>query len=208
MSVKGWKMNNRRKLVIALGAGAFVVPLGSFAQTTASTYRVGTIDYGARPERAVLWDAFFQTLRDLGYIEGKNVVFEQRWAEGKNERLAGLAADLVKQNVTIIAAAGTPATVAAAHATETIPMVFANLAGDPVALRLVTSFARPNKNITGNTSLSSDLTGKRLELLREAIPSLRRAAMLWDKASPAAEASYARWRQPQRHWDWIFGHSL
>jgi len=87
-------------------------------------------------------------------------------------------------------------------------MVFANLAGDPVALRLVTSFARPNKNITGNTSLSSDLTGKRLELLREAIPSLRRAAMLWDKASPAAEASYARWRQPQRHWDWIFGHSL
>ena len=189
MSVKGWKMNNRRKLVIALGAGAFVVPLGSFAQTTASTYRVGTIDYGARPERAVLWDAFFQTLRDLGYIEGKNVIFEQRWAEGKNERLAGLAADLVKQNVTIIAAAGTPATVAAAHASETIPMVFANLAGDPVALRLVTSFARPNKNITGNTSLSSDLTGKRLELLREAIPSLRRAAMLWDKASPAAEAS-------------------
>ena len=139
-------MNKRRKLVIALGAGALVTPLGSFAQPMVGTYRVGTIDYGARPERAVLWNAFFQTLRDLGYIEGKNVVFEQRWAEGKNERLAGLAAELVKQNVTIIAAAGTPATVAAARGTDTIPIVFANLAGDPVALRLVTSFARPDKH--------------------------------------------------------------
>jgi putative ABC transport system substrate-binding protein len=120
-------------------------------------------------------------LRDLGYIEGKNVVFEQRWAEGKTAacRACGGSCKAKRDHYR---GRGDPCS-------GDDLIVFANLAGDPVALRLVTSFARPDKNLTGNTSLSSDLTGKRLELLREAIPSLRLAAILWDKASPAAEAS-------------------
>ena len=135
---------------------------------------------------AVRIDAFRQGLNELGYIEGKNIVIEYRYAGGKLDRLPALAKELVGAKPDVIVAATTPSVLAAKQATNTIPIVFVSIA-DPVASGLVASLARPGENITGLTVLVPELSGKRLELLKEAIPSVIRVAALWNPANPAQE---------------------
>jgi putative tryptophan/tyrosine transport system substrate-binding protein len=122
-------------------------------------------------------------LRALGYEEGRNIVIEYRWAEGKYERFPALTAELIALKVDAIVTAGTPASLAVKNATTTIPLVMVAV-GDPVATGLVASLARPGGNITGLTSISSEMEGKRLELLREVVPKVSHIAVLWNAASP------------------------
>jgi putative ABC transport system substrate-binding protein len=170
----------RRAFIVALG-GAAVWPLAARAQQ-AKIPRIGIID------DSPIWNDFRQGLRDLGYREGQNIAFEYRYAGGLPDRLAWVAADLVRRPVDLIATFGTPPTLAAKQATTTIPIVMIGI-GDPVGAGLVSSLARPGGNITGNTILGPDVAGKRLQLLKEVIPSLSRVAFLWnpDNASHPAQ---------------------
>jgi putative ABC transport system substrate-binding protein len=126
-----------------------------------------------------------QRLRELGWIEGRTITIEYRWAEGRDERFAEIAAEFVRLKVDIIVTSGTPQVLAAKHATSVIPIVFAG-AGDPVGSGLVASLARPGGNATGLSTQSTDLAGKRLEILREVVPGLRRLAILANVGNPAA----------------------
>jgi putative ABC transport system substrate-binding protein len=155
-------------------------PLAAQAQPAGKVYRIGTLNLGS-PSRSPLAEAFWQGLRELGYVEGRNVIVEERWAEGRPERLPGLAADLVRLKVDVIVADGTVA-LAAKQATTTIPIVMP-LSNDPVRAGLVASLARPGGNVTGQAFLSEDLGGKWLELLKEAVPRVSRVAVLWHPAS-------------------------
>jgi ABC-type uncharacterized transport system substrate-binding protein len=124
-----------------------------------------------------------EALRELGWVEGENVVFERRYAENRLERLPELAADLVRLNVDVIAAGGTLAPLAAKRATSTIPIVM-TVAGDPVGSGLVDSLARPGGNVMGMSLMAPELGGKRLELLKELVPRLAAVAVLWNAANP------------------------
>jgi len=154
-----------------------LAPLVVEAQPTAKIARIGylAIDQAASPH---LREAFLQELRDLGYVEGRNIVIEYRDAKGKLERLPTLAAELVALKVDVIVAPGTLAALAAKRATRNIPIVFP-VVGDPVSDGLVTSLARPGGNVTGLSNLTPDLVGKYLELLHQAIPGISRVAILW-----------------------------
>src|ERR1700681_2453796 len=169
----GGRMNSRRKLLVALGAGALTAPFASFAQPQmAKVSRMGILspgapfDAGRNPSAlSVLFGALRESLRELGYVEGQTIVVESRWAEGNYDRLPGLAAELVGLNVDVIVTYGTPASLAAKRATGTIPIVMAGII-DPVASRLITNLARPGDNLTGNSMMSPDLVGKQLEMLK------------------------------------------
>ena len=172
-------MNNRRKLLVALGAGALAAPLGSFAQQKGKVWRVGFL---ASRRVAVLdsdstYGSFPQGMRALGYVEGKNLVIELRSADGKSEHLPGLAAELVRLNVDVIVVAGSPATSAAQKATTTIPIVMGSI-GDPVGSGFIKSLARPGGNITGLSNIAGDLSPKHLEMLLSFVPKLSRVAVL------------------------------
>ena len=147
------------------------------AQPAKKVYRIGVLSprlgIEARDE------TFRKGLRELGYVEGQNIVIEWRFAEEKPERLGALAAELVNLNVEVIVTYTTPAIKAAMHATKTIPVVMANV-GDPIAAGFVASLARPGGNVTGLTNLSRELGGKRLELLKEGLPKLSRVAVFWN----------------------------
>jgi putative ABC transport system substrate-binding protein len=167
---------DRRDTVLALLAlGA--APLAAEAQQAAKVTRIGYLsaNLAASPH---LPEAFHQGLRDLGYVEGRNVVTEYRYAEGKVERLPALAAELVALKVDVIVASGTLAALAAKQATSALPIVFSP-AGDPVGSGLVTSLARPGGNVTGLSAFAPELVGKRLELLKQAVPGVSRVAVLW-----------------------------
>src|SRR5438034_4505121 len=167
---------DRRDTVLALLAlGA--APFAAEAQQAAKIARIGylTSSLGANPR---LPEAFRQGLRDLGYVEGRNLVIEYRDAEGKVERTPALAAELVALKVDVIVASGTLAALAAKQTTRTLPIVFSP-AGDPVGSGLVTSLARPGGNVTGLSAFVPELVGKRLELLMQAVPGVRRVAFLW-----------------------------
>jgi len=167
---------NRRRFVGTLSASLLAAPLAAGAQSPAKVAQIGylVLDLAASPH---LHEAFRQGLRDLGYVEGRNVVIDYRDAEGKTERLPALAAELTALKVDVIVALTTPQALAAKQATRTIPIVF--LAGDPVASGLVTSLARPGGNLTGVSTLAPDLVGKCLELLKQAVPEVSRVAVLW-----------------------------
>ena len=140
----------------------------------------------ATPSAESQWvAAFVQRLRELGWIEGRTVAIEYRWAEGRSERFAEIAAEFVRLKVDVIVTSGTAAVVAAKQATSVIPIVFA-AAGDPVGTGLVASLARPGGNVTGLSIQQTDLAGKRLELLREVVPGLRRLAIMANVGNPAA----------------------
>ena len=187
----GGRMNNRRKLLVALGAGAVTAPFASFAQPqTAKVSRMGILspgapfDAGRNPSAlAVLFGALRESLRELGHVEGQNIAIESRWAEGNYDRLPGLAAELVRLKVDVIVTYGTPASQAAKRATGTIPIVMAGII-DPVASGLVTNLARPGGNVTGQSMMSPDLVEKQLEILREVLPKLSRVALLANPANP------------------------
>jgi len=166
----------RRQLLIALGTGALAAPFASRAQQQ-KVYRVGFLGNSTAALEANLVAPFREGLRDLGYVEGRNIVIEYRWAEGKYERFPELIAELVARKVDVIVTAGTPAALAVQRATATIPLVMVAV-GDPVGTGLVASLARPGGNSTGLTSIAPDLEGKRLELLRQVVPKLARVSFL------------------------------
>jgi len=154
------------------------------AQQSAKTFRLGILPFDQQRSNENM-ETLFQELRRLGYVEGQNISIEYRNAEGKVDRLPGLAADLVRLKVDAILAAATPAALAAKKATSTIPIVFTVVA-DPIGSGLVASLAKPGGNITGTTNLNTDLTGKRLELLKEAFPNITSVAVL---SNPADQVS-------------------
>jgi putative ABC transport system substrate-binding protein len=145
-------------------------------------YRIGVLSPGCHPPSAAL-DLLLQGLRDLGYAEGQNLAIEWRYSEGKAERFADLAAELVRLQVDLIVTMSTPAALAAKQATQTIPIIMVYVA-DPVGTGLVASLARPGGNLTGVSDMATDLSAKRLELLKEAVPTLSRVAVLWNAADP------------------------
>ena len=177
-------MITRRQWVIVIGASALVAPLTSIAQAQDKIWRVGMLETISTTLNAANLDAFRQRLRELGYVEGRNLIIEYRSADGRSERFAALATELVGLKVDLIVTRGTPAAVAAKNATRTIPVVMAN-AGDPVDSGLVTSLARPGGNVTGLSSLTVNLEAKRFGLLRELVPGITRIAALYNMSSPA-----------------------
>jgi putative ABC transport system substrate-binding protein len=155
------------------------------AQSPEKVPRVGFLGPRTRSNDAGFLDAFLRGLRDLGWVEGKTIVIEYRWAEGKSDRLPDLAAELVRLKVDVILAGNSAVAVAVKNATETIPIVMATV-GDPVGLGLVTSLARPGGNVTGlSFSVGTDIVGKWLELLKETVPKVRKVAVLSNPANPA-----------------------
>ena len=160
-------------------------PLVTHAQPATKVYQIGRLSAGQPlPESHAYEEAFRQGLRELGYVEGQNLVLEYRYAEGSTERLPALAAELVQHKVNVIVAGGVHAIRAAQHATRTIPIVMAGVT-DPVGQGLVTSLARPGGNTTGVSLLNEELPGKRLEILKETVPQSTRIAVLANPAWPA-----------------------
>ena len=170
-------MVTRRRVVVALGAGALAAPLALFAQQPPKIQKIGYLGRRSASGVASGVEAFRASLRDLGYVEGKNIVIEYRWAEGNYDRLPALAADLVQQQVSVIYAPSTPLAQAAKQASGTIAIVFSNV-GDPVGIGLVASLARPGGNITGISIVSPEIYGKRIELLKDIFPRIRQIAVL------------------------------
>src|SRR5262249_34618079 len=172
----------RRKFLATLGGAAATWPLAARAQQPRKVWRLGVLQPGAPPEP--LLEAVRDGLRDLGYMEGRDVVLEIRWAEGKLDRLTALAAELAGLKVDVIYAFTTSPALAARRATTVVPIVFSAV-GDPVGTGLVASLARPGGNATGLSLLATELSGKRLEMLREIVPNVSRVAMLWNDTNPS-----------------------
>jgi putative ABC transport system substrate-binding protein len=173
-------MIGRRELVALLGAAAASCSLWPVLARAQQPTRMPTIGFLGQSTRAVEGPrlaAFLARLRELGWVEGRTVTIEYGWGEGSSERFARIAADFVRMKVDVIVTSGTSNVVAAKQATSVIPIVFA-VAGDPVANNLVASLARPGGNVTGLSTVATDLAGKRVELLREAVPGFRRLAIL------------------------------
>ncbi len=178
---------------LALGAMLLALSFSADAQQPAKIPRIGLLSPFSPSATAGWHQAFRQGLRDLGWVEGKNISIEYRYAEGKSDRLPDLAADLVRLKVDIIVASVNTDALAAKNATRAIPIVVAS-AGDPVAIGLVESLARPGGNITGLSQISPELAGKRLELLKEIVPKLSRVAVLWN---PKGTTSPLAWKEIQ-----------
>ena len=176
-------MNDRRKFVVALGAGALAAPLRAFAQQ-GKVWRIGYLDYGSRQSTvdSGRHAALMEGLRERGYVEGRNFVLEARYADGNADRLNGLAAELVRQKVDLIVSTGTPASHAAQRATATVPIVV-TVTTDPVGDGFAASLARPGGNITGMSGGAEDTVQKLVELLMAAVPKLKRIAVLTNPAS-------------------------
>ena len=166
----------RRKVLSLLGTG-LSVPLASRAQGVPTMPRIAHLSGSGESASRSFVDAFREGMRELGLLEGKNYVLRQRYSEGKVERLAALAQELIAQKPDVLLTSTTPAGLAAKAATRSLPIV-AVLIADPVGVRLVQSLARPGGNITGITNIVAELTGKRLELLKEMIPAAKRIAVL------------------------------
>ena len=190
----------RREFITLLGGAAVAWPIAARAQQVGKLPTIGFLG-GQTPSTAGQWlAAFEQRLRELGWIEGRNVAIEVRWAEGRSERAAEIAAEFARLKVDVIVTSG-PAVFAAKQATSVIPIVFATVA-DPLSTGLVASLARPGGNVTGLSLTSPDLAGKRLELLREVVPGLRQLAIMANADYPPSmqELEEVRDRGPRaRH---------
>ena len=171
----------RREFITLLGGVAVTWPLAASAQS--KTPRIGFMGNSTAALEANLVDAFREGLREHGYEEGRNIVIEYRWADGKYERFPALVAELIAAKVEVIVTAGTPAALAMKKATTTVPLVMVAV-GDPVGTGLVPSLARPGANLTGLSSVAPDLEGKRLQLLREVVPALSHVAMFINSLNP------------------------
>jgi putative ABC transport system substrate-binding protein len=167
----------RRHFLTLLGGAAASWPLAARAQQSQKLPTIGFLGPSTSSLDSHRVGAFVQRLRELGWIEGRNVAIEYRWAEGRVEHLGEFAAEFVRLKVDVIVTSGTPPVVAAKHATSVIPIVFAAV-GDPVGNGLVASLARPGGNVTGSSIQATDLAGKRLELFREVVPALRHLAIM------------------------------
>ena len=173
----------RREFITLLGGAVAAWPLAARAQQPGRLRTIGFLGQSTRSAASEWVAAFVQRLRELGWMEGRTITIEYRWSEGREERFAEIAAELVRLKVDVILTSGTPEVLAAKQATSVIPIVFAT-AGDPVGNGLVASLARPGGNVTGMSLQSNDTAGKRLELLREVVPSLRRLAILANVGNP------------------------
>jgi putative tryptophan/tyrosine transport system substrate-binding protein len=175
-------MMDRRTFIGGVAGGFLGAPLAARAQQVGKVYRMGILETIPSARNAANLDALRKGLRDLGYVEGRNLVIEYRSADGRAERFPDLASELVRLKVDLIVTRGTPAAKAVKNATETIPVVMATMA----PLAVVASLAHPGGNITGVTTFSTELTGKRIELLKELVPSLSRVALLHNMSNPVA----------------------
>ena len=175
----------RREFITLLGGAAAAWPLAARAQQPSKLPTIGYLGSQTLATHADWHAAFLQRLRELGWIDGRNLVIEYRWAEGSSDRAAKLAAEFVKLRVDAIVTYANPMVLAAKQATSIIPIIFAG-AADPVGTGLVASLARPGGNVTGLSSENTDLASKRLELLREIVPGLRRVAIMANMSNPAS----------------------
>jgi putative ABC transport system substrate-binding protein len=164
---------NRRSFITLLGGAAAAWPFAAPAQQPAKLPTIGFLGQSTPVVESQRLDAFLKRLRELGWIEGRTIAIEYAWGQGSSERFAEIAADFVRLKVDVIVTSGTANVIAAKQATSVIPIVFA-VAGDPIANNLVASLARPGGNVTGLSTVATDLAGKRVELLREAVPRLGR----------------------------------
>ena len=171
------------RLIVALALGLLVAPFAAEAQQPKKVPRIGVLWAYSPTIVSPFAEAFRQGLRGLGYVEGQNIALEERWAEGGFDRLPALAAEVVRVNVDVIVAASTPAVQAAQQATRMIPIVM-TLVSDPVESGLVGSLARPAGNVTGFSMMNPDLSGKRLQLLKELVPNVSRVAVLCNPSIP------------------------
>jgi len=182
-------MNNRRKLIFSLGAGALATTFDSFAQPRDKVYRIGILFSNAAASAKWQVDVFIQALQEFGYVENKNILFEHRYAEGNFERLPAMAAELVQLKVDVIFVNNTPPALAAKQATSSIPIVFAGVAS-PVENGVVASLARPGHNITGTSNITTELTGKRLQILKETFPKTVRIAVI-NSIQPVSDLQFS-----------------
>src|SRR6266567_9609029 len=173
----------RREFITLLG-GAAAWPLAARAQQPKKIPRIGVL----WPNPPATFDFMRQGLKDFGYVEGQNVAFEFRWAEGRLDQLSELAAELVRLQVDVIVTLAPQATLAAKQATQTIPIVFVAM-GDPIASGVVPSLARPGANLTGTTRMLPEMSAKHVELLKEAVPSLAKLAVLWNPTNSSHQAA-------------------
>jgi len=180
----------RREFITMLGTAA-ALPLAVHAQQTARVRRVGWLSPGSGTSDENFLASFRDGLRELGWVVGQNIAIEPRWAEGRFERLPDLAAELVRLKVDVIVAAVTQASLAAKHATGTIPIVMVGV-GDPLGSGLVDSLARPSGNVTGPSSMLAEVSKKQLALLKETVPKASPVAVLWNPANPVWQAAALR----------------
>jgi putative ABC transport system substrate-binding protein len=173
----------RRREFIKGIAGSAAWPLVAQAQQTGKLAKVGYLGPSSLALERVQVDAFKQRLHELGYVEGKDIAYVFRWAEGHDERFPALAVELAGLKPDVIVITGTPGTLAAKRATSTIPIIFASSA-NPISSGLVSTYSRPGGNVTGFTILGPELEGKRVQLLKEAVPALSRVAVMWNPANP------------------------
>ncbi|HEY6983855.1 ABC transporter substrate-binding protein [Reyranella sp.] len=171
----------RRRAFIA--AGATAIPLGAWGQQPGARPTIGYLGANSAAAQARWTTAFVERLRELGWVEGRNIAIEYRWSDGRRERYSEIASEFVALKVSVIVAAGNEASSVAKRATSTIPVVFP-VAGDPVGTGLVASLARPGGNLTGLSIQQTDLASKRVELIREVIPGCRRIAIMGNVGSP------------------------
>jgi putative tryptophan/tyrosine transport system substrate-binding protein len=184
----------RRRQFIALAGGILIAPLAARAQQASKVWRIGVLETVPKAPNAANFDAFQRGLRELGYIEGRNYVVEYRSADGRAERYPDLAAELVRMPVDIIITRGTPAVRAARQATDEIPIVMAAI-GEPLGMGVVVSLARPGGNVTGFSAFVTELSGKRVEILREAFPNVSRVGFLNNMSNPVIPP---QWEETQR----------
>ncbi len=182
---------DRRTFLAGTGAVLLASPLAAEAQRAGKVTRIGALEPTSMALNAANLDAFRQGLRELGYVEGQNFVVEYRSADGRSERFPDLAAELVRLKVDVILTRGTPAVIAAKNATRTIPVVMA-ASGDPVLSGVVASLARPGGNVTGLSAIVGEVSGKRLELLREVIPGVSRIVGLFNMSNPIDALQFSR----------------
>ena len=187
---------DRRTFIGAVAAGTITAPLAAYAQTATTVRRIGVLTAGAPPTPAEL-EQRYAPLRELGWIEGKNLLIERRYASGRVELLRPLAEELVRLKVELIATGGTAATLAAKDATTTIPIVIIS-AGDPVRSGLVASLARPGGNITGFSVVGPEVDAKGLTVLRELLPGLQRVGVLENSTNPYFRAARKEFEQACR----------
>ena len=183
----------RRDFIRLLGGAAAALPLAARAQQPGRIWRIGVLETSPAASNAANFDAFRKGLRELGYVEGQNLILDYRSADGRAERFPQLAAELLRLNVDLIVTRGTPAVMAAKNATGTVPVVMA-ASGEPVRTGVVAGLARPGGNVTGLSALTSASVAKRLELMREMVAGIRRIAFLLNMGNPISPSSWEEFK--------------
>jgi ABC-type uncharacterized transport system substrate-binding protein len=168
---------NRRAFITLVGGAAVVWPLAARAQQPDRVPRVGLVSIGADPSNPVVYVPFFEQMRQLGYVDGQNIVFERRFAAGRDELISDFAADLVRRAVDVIVVTGQREVLAAKEITSSIPIVMV-VNPDPIGMGVAASLARPGGNVTGLTTMDFGIYGKRVEILKEAVPGLKKVVLL------------------------------